>query len=272
MTFQHPHFLCHTSDAKSIEATFTASLIESLGQTPRDKADVIVTVGGDGLLMKTMAEAGGLPVYGLTPPGSNSRGFWTEHDVRDGTSLMQHLEQAETVLLKPLDAAITFTNGNLRHVYAFNDVSIERSTAQATIMNITAEFSKVSAGPFRIMGDGFVFSTALGSTGTNRSYHGPVVDIHNDVIITTGKGICQPTGIMAPLVALGDSVFSIAFASVATKRPVRIDCDGMSVSQDADGSRVSGLTVSLSAEKAVRMLTTKGPGLRAFLAMMPSGQ
>ncbi|MDD9899819.1 MAG: hypothetical protein OXT65_02440, partial [Alphaproteobacteria bacterium] len=202
--------------------SFAQTMISALGQTEADKADVVVTVGGDGLLLQALRDVRGKPIYGITPPGAPSKGFWTDHSVKTPKDLLRNLERAEDIALTPLRAEITFANGNKRICHAFNDVAIERKSGQSVLMNFTADFSGNETGPHRIMGDGLLFSTAMGSTAASRSYGGPAVDIHNDVIILTGKGIYEPRGI-APIVTHADSShFHVGFGDAASKRPVRI--------------------------------------------------
>lgn len=268
MKFKNPHFIFEASKQES--AGFAAQLIAAFGQAAPENADIIISVGGDGLLLQALRQANGIPVYGITPPGSNSRGFWTDHDVDSPQKLDNKLSSAETIFLAPLCADIAFANGKHMLQYAFNDVAIERASGQSALIHLTAQFQSAVAGPYRIMGDGFVFSTALGSTGTNRAYNGPVIDIHNNVMILTGKGIYEPRG-MTPMVATADhSVFHLTFGSVAHKRPVRIDYDGHSVQQD-NGSPIESLTVFVAHDKAAKLLVTSEPGIRAFSGMMPQG-
>lgn len=268
MELRKIHFLYDPNKEES--AALAEKLIADLGQTDIKRADIIVTVGGDGLLLQALREAHGKQaVYAITPSNSNSHGFWTDHSVKTSAELLSQIKKARAVSLVPLKANIRFANGNQTVRLAFNDVAIERATGQAVLINLTAVFSKEASESLRIMGDGFVFSTALGSTGTNRSYGGPAIDITNNVIILTGKGIYEPRG-TAPVVANADgTIFRIDFGSVAHKRPVRIDYDGLSIESDEKGSPIAGLTISTAPEHAVDFLLTSEPGLRIFSAMRP---
>lgn len=266
--YQKIHFL-YDKD-KTPNEIFAKSLIKELGQSNIKDADVIVTIGGDGLLMQALREAEGKPVYGVRPPNSNSRGFWTDHDVSNAHILMEKLATVEEVALFPIKAEIHYTNKRKVIKHAFNDVAVERASGQAVLLNLTAHFKTYSDGPYRFMGDGLNFSTAMGSTGTNRSYGGPAVDIHKDVLILTGKGIYDPQGV-APIVMDAEKTkFHLDFTSVAHKRPVRIDYDGYSIGADEDGSPIEGLTISIDHDKPARLLVSNEPGLRAFSAMKPN--
>lgn len=247
------------------------SLMGAFGQVPADDAEIIVTVGGDGLLLEGLRLAQGKRVYGLTPQTSNSRGFWTDHSVATPDDLLRCVAQSHQVELLPLQADIHFMNGNMISKLAFNDVAIERATGQSALLNLSVHFAKQAMGdPVRIMGDGFVFSTALGSTGTCRSYGGPAIDITNNVIIMVGKGIFEPRGISPVVTNAARTEFLVNFASVASKRPVRIDYDGLSIGQDSDGSLISGLRIAAAPKEcAAHLLLTTEPGQRALMAMVP---
>lgn len=269
MRFEHPHFLY--VEGKEPDTGFAQTLIAGCGQSPVETADVLVCVGGDGLLLKTLRDAAGKPVFAVKPPGSNSRGFWTDHNVTSPAELLEKLETAQIIRVAPLEARIGFANGNEVIRHAFNDVAIERASGQSITIELSARFGETAVGPLHVTGDGFVFSSALGSTGTSRSYGGPVVDVHSDVIILVGKGIYEPRGGLAPLIAQGmHTEFHTEFYSVAHKRPVRIDYDGLSVVADTDGSQISRLDISLSKqEKSAQLLVTGEPGIRSFAAITP---
>lgn len=267
MAYKKLHFVYETQ--KEPNNTFAQSLIDVLGQTDIADADAIISIGGDGLLLQNLKNANGKPVYSLTPPESNSRGFWSNHNIHTAKDLMKKLETATKIPLTALQAKIKFANGRETIKHAFNDVAIERSSGQAVLMNLTANFTQESIGPVRIMGDGFVFSTAMGSTGTSHSYGGPATDILNDVIVLTGKGIYEPRGI-APVVSNAEnSSFQISFGSVAGKRPVRIDYDGHSIAQDTDGSPIESLEISADPNKTAYMLVSDEPSVKAFRALTP---
>lgn len=269
MAYKKPHFF-YNPDYENVRE-LAEILTRDLKQHDMDDADIVVSIGGDGKLLQAFREAAqpGQTFYGITSPHGTSVGFWTDHNVHDGNDLKTALENAETVELAPLEFTVTFTNGNKFTGYAFSDVAVERGSGQSVIMNLRAEFEKESMGPVRMMGDGYIISTAYGSTGSNRSYHGPAIDIRNNVMICTGKGIYLPQGV-TPIVANKDTKLKIDFGSVEDKRPVRIDYDGLSISKDTDGSPVASLNVRTAPEKAVKLLVTRDTGMRAFAGLTPS--
>jgi NAD+ kinase len=264
MKYERLHFVFEPG--KEPAASFARTLVEELGQCDIKDADVIICVGGDGLLLHTLPLAEGKPVYGITAPASNSSGFWLDHDVDSAEKLLANLAKASAVQLAPLEAEIRFADGTKTLCHAFNSLAIERAAGQAVLMYLHADIGAATLGPYRIMGDGFIFSTAMGSTGLNRSYGGPSVDLHNDVTILTGKGLYEPRGIAPVVTKASDSKFRIDFGSSAHKRPVRLDYDGHSIERNDAGSAIDGVSIRSAAEKSVTMLVTAEPGIKAFAA------
>lgn len=270
MNYSKFHFIYEEKKPESVE--LAEKLISHFGQSALKDCEAVVTIGGDGSLINGFQIAQGKPVYGLTPAISNSNGFWTDHDVDSVESFVEHLGRARVVPLNPIQADIEFDNGNRKTIYAVNEVAIERTSGQAAFFKLSVHFNGVSSPQYEIKGDGMVFSSSFGSTGTSRSYHGPVVEINTPSLTLTPKGVCDPLGGMAHYVASGkDTSFCITFISAASKRPIRIDYDGGSVTTDKDGSSISKMAVSLvkDSERTVNFLTTKNPALKGFESIFP---
>lgn len=262
MPFQNIHFFYDAKTDKQDVLELARELTASFGQAPLHKADLVVSIGGDGTMLQALQKARKTPVLGLTPATSNSTGFWTEHSIRSAADLRERLMQTAVIPLIPVRADITFENGRHRVIHAFNDVSVSAQSAQAIITNLSAEFSPENRDqpnpyemPQRVMGDGLIFSTAIGSTGTNKSYYGPVAPLHETVLILTGKGVYAPENGIGSLVLRGtDNKFAMDFVSSAKKRPLRIDYDGHNVFAGKDGSPIVAMNVRLAAEKTAYLL------------------
>lgn len=265
MKYTKLHFLY--LEYKAASKILAESLIADFGQTSLDEAEAIVTVGGDGLLLEALRKAEGKPIYAVTPKDSNSNGFWADHTIETSNDLKERLLASCVVTLRPIDAVITFTNGRQRLLHAFNDVTVTSASGQSALMNVQAEVALHETPSMRILGDGLVFSTAFGSTGTNRSYQGPVADVRNEVIIMTGKGVYDPAGMPAMVVNGEQTRLHVSFGSVTHKRPVRIDFDGHTIENDDDGSPICGLDIAISTVAEGNILFTTDPALRAFQAI-----
>lgn len=259
MKFQNIHFLYEPNTKKQDVLDLAAEMIGAFGQAPLSKADLIISIGGDGTLLHALQKSKGAPVLGLKPPASNSHGYLIEHNISTADDLRRRLENTASIPLIPLRADITFANGRKKTIHAFNDVAFSPQSAQAVTCDLTAQLSPENGeNPYathkRIMGDGLVFSTAMGSTGTNASYNGQSAALDEIVMIMTGKGVYNPKGMPSIKVTGTASSFSMAFVSSTTKRSLRIDYDGQNVFAHKDGSPIVAMKVSLAPKKTIRLL------------------
>jgi NAD+ kinase len=282
---QTVHFIYDA--CKQPEADFAADLIKVLGQAPLDVAQNIVTIGGDGTLLHALHHAQGKKAIGLVPPGSNSRGFWTNKSIDSATALATVLAAGKSYPIKPLQVDITFADGTTTMRQAYNDVSIrpraqdasaglkasynlppEDISIQSALLNLRVEFANAVLGPYRIMGGGLVFATPLGSTAMNKSYGGPSIHIRNEAIVMTGIGISEPAGGFNSVINPGDTEFSIDVLS-QEKRPVIVSFDSFGLFENTAGSPVSGLRIHLAQSGVVNLVLTDDPGARAYSSMTP---
>ena len=99
---------------------------------PED-ADVMVVLGGDGTMLRTLHKFSGtnLPIYGLN---LGTLGFlMNEH--RSKSDLQARIEKAESYKIHPLHMEATDLHGNTHTNLAYNEVSLLRQThSSAKIM------------------------------------------------------------------------------------------------------------------------------------------
>ncbi len=246
--------------------TFASILIQTLGQKKFEEADTIVTVGGDGSLLHAFKRAqNGQRIFGLAPPSSNSRGFWTNHDIDNADMLLDALSAAQGFKVSPLKADITFADDSSQTVRAFNEVIPSENSGQAMLVNLSVQHAGNTIGPIRVMGDGLIIATAFGSTAINRTYGGPAIDIRNSGIVLSGKGIYEPDGGFSPVVAADSTSFEIEFKS-PHKRPVRLLYDGQSINSDPQNP-LQKLYVRKDKAFEIELLLTTDPSTRAFSAL-----
>jgi len=260
-------------DPKRAEtASFAEHLIDTSAQNDLNESDTIVSLGGDGALLHAFHLAVNnnrlrIPIIGITPPGSNSAGFWTHKEIGNADDLVKLLDRAEAYTIAPLKADVKFRNGRTETVRVFNDVAASEHSGQAALAYLTAKSHKGAISPIRIMGDGIIIATAYGSTALNRSYGGPAIDIRNTGIILNGKGVYEPRGGFNPIVCAEDTVFEMTFKT-PERRPVRIQHDG-SVLRGTLDNPIVGMTVQRDADHSIKLLLAEDPATRAFSAMIP---
>ncbi len=149
------------------------------GNIPPDSADVIVALGGDGLMLETLHKVmpRGVPVYGMN---FGSIGFLMNES--DDTDLMQKLDRAVETKIYPLIMRVTDIQGNVLTANAFNEVSLFRTTYQTAKIRVTID-NKVRLS--ELYCDGVLVSTPAGSTAYNLSAHGPILPINSPLLVMT---------------------------------------------------------------------------------------
>ncbi len=156
-----------------------ASLLDRYGQSDLDEADVIVALGGDGFMLRTLHRhlPANLPVYGMK---LGNIGFLMNRFRED--DLMDRLNSADQVELNPLCMIAVTEAGNEAKALAINEVSLIRQLNQAAHIRILINGSiKVED----LVCDGVLVATAAGSTAYNLSAHGPILPLGTEALALT---------------------------------------------------------------------------------------
>lgn len=199
--------------------------------------DLIVVLGGDGFLLKTVAEHDLDKTYlGLN---AGRLGFLL-NDVTDWASVAHDLLAGSwrTATYPLLQARIQTGSGGQVTDHAINDVYLERATSQTTRLRLMVDGQVVVE---QLVADGVIFSTALGSTAYTFSAGGPAC--HPSLHLLAVTPICPHSPRLNPL-ALPASARVQVDVDVPQHRPVRAVVDGRAVEDvrrvevDYDGSRV----------------------------------
>lgn len=148
------------------------------GVDPSD-ADVIVALGGDGMMLHTIHDHMDLqtPIYGMN---RGSVGFLM--NAYDEASLHERLNKAETIELHPLQMTAVDLDGKTHTKIAVNEVSLSRQTRQAAKISIFVDDVLRMDG---MICDGVLVATSAGSTAYNLSAAGPIIPLGNDLIALT---------------------------------------------------------------------------------------
>ncbi|XSG82241.1 MAG: NAD kinase [Methyloligella sp. ZOD6] len=154
-------------------------LTERYGNIAPEKADAIVALGGDGLMLQTMHRhlTDRIPIYGMN---RGSVGFLLNEYQED--NLLERLETAEINIIHPLRMTAFDCDGTEHQGLAINEVSLFRQTYQAAKLRIAVD------GTVRLnelICDGVLVSTPAGSTAYNLSAHGPILPINAALLALT---------------------------------------------------------------------------------------
>lgn len=184
--------------------------------------DLVVVLGGDGFLLRTVADLG----LGRTYLGLNAGhlGFLL-NDVQIGPKLVDALVGRTWRIHRHrlLVADLTLVDGSTKRRLAINDIYLERSTGQAARMRLTIDDHLVVDG---LVADGLVFATALGSTAYAYSAGGQPFHPALDMLQVTP--ICPHAPRLSPF-ALPPSAQAHVEVIHHAWRPVRAVADGRGV-------------------------------------------
>ena len=161
-------------------------LRERYDSVPPEEADVIVALGGDGLMLETLHRFidRQVPIYGMN---RGTVGFLMNEYRERG--LIKRLAQTQIVKLHPLSMRARTIDGTVVEAISINEVSLLRETRQAAKLRIRVD------GTVRIpevICDGILVATPAGSTAYNLSAHGPIVPLGADLLALTPISAFRP--------------------------------------------------------------------------------
>lgn len=138
---------------------------------PAEEADVIVALGGDGLMLQSLHRfmGTGVPIYGMN---RGTIGFLMNEFGEEG--LVERIEEAVTSEVRPLRMDVTLEDGSTHCAHAINEVSLLRQSYQAAKLEIAID-ARVRLE--ELVCDGVLVATPAGSTAYNFSAHGPIIPI-----------------------------------------------------------------------------------------------
>ena len=149
------------------------------GNVSPSRADVVVALGGDGLMLQTLRKAmkAGKPIYGMH---RGTIGFLM-NDFRE-KGLRERLQAAQSTIIHPLVMRVRDIKGKVHEHYAINEVSLYRQTYQVARLAISVDGKERLP---ELMGDGVLVATPAGSTAYNFSTQGPIIPINASLLALT---------------------------------------------------------------------------------------
>ena len=161
-------------------------LIKRYNQTKLELSDVIIAIGGDGMLLKALRNSieKNKPVFGLN---KGNVGFLMNELSFD--NLENRIQTARKVKMHPLFMSAHKINGNICTELAVNEVSILRQTHQAAHLKITVDKKERLN---ELVCDGILVSTPIGSTAYNLSARGPIIPLNANILALTPISSFRP--------------------------------------------------------------------------------
>ncbi|MBN4051703.1 NAD kinase [Parvibaculum lavamentivorans] len=215
-----------------------AELSKRYGNADPSEADVIVALGGDGLMLQTLHAhiKRRIPIYGMN---RGSVGFlMNEYQDND---LPARLDAAEITTLHPLKMDVVLADGTHHTALAINEVALLRETYQAAKIRIYIDGKERMQ---ELICDGVLLATPAGSTAYNLSAQGPIIPIGGELLALTPISAFRPRhwrGALLPHTA--EVRFEILEAD---KRPVSAVADHTEVRNVVD--------VRIATERSIELL------------------
>jgi NAD+ kinase len=156
-----------------------ARLTRRYGNVAPGKADVVVALGGDGLMLRTLHKLmqSGRPIYGMH---RGTIGFlMNEYEERH---LRERLTAAQITVIHPLVMRARDAKGRVHVHHAINEVSLFRQTYQVARLGIHIDGKERLS---ELMADGVLVATPAGSTAYNLSAQGPIIPINAPLLALT---------------------------------------------------------------------------------------
>ena len=192
-------------------------LAERYGEARPETADVIVALGGDGLMLTTLQRFmnSGKPIYGMHrgTVGFLMNEFSESH-------LHERLAAAQVTVIHPLLMRARDAAGRIHRHHAINEVSVFRQTYQAARLRVLVDGKERLA---QLIADGILLSTPAGSTAYNFSVQGPIIPIDGRLLALTPISPFRPRRFRGAL--LPDRARVTIEALEAEKRPVAAVAD-----------------------------------------------
>jgi len=162
------------------------TLKKRYGAVAPDKADVIVALGGDGFMLRTLHRyrALGTPIYGMN---RGTVGFLMNDYRTSGLTAL--LKRAQSIQLRPLRMVATTLSGKTRQSLAINEVSLLRETRQTARIAISIDGKQRMD---ELICDGVMVATPAGSTAYNLSAYGPILPLGSSLLALTPISAFRP--------------------------------------------------------------------------------
>lgn len=232
------HFLSSgSSKSRAAHKLFT----QKYGQSSLNDADVIVSLSGDGMVLRAFHEnmnRKNIPIYGIN---RGKVGFLTNKFATD--NLIERLEKAQELKINPLIVKAINVHGDEFESIAINEVYSIRESNQTAKIKLQLDNSiKIK----ELMCDGLIVSSSIGSTAYNFSAGGPVLPLECGLLSIAAISAFRPRKWSGAVIKDSSTVHISVLDPV--RRPVKLVADYI------EFPKVSTYEVSLDKNKFVTLL------------------
>ncbi len=214
------------------------------GNTAPEEADVIVALGGDGLMLQTLHRTmdSPKPIYGMN---RGSVGFLMNEYSEYG--LPERLAAALPSIIHPLVMRTRDIHGVETTARAINEVSLLRQAHQAAKLRIEIDDATRLG---ELVADGVLVATPAGSTAYNLSANGPILPLGAPLRALTPLSPFRPRRWRGAL--LPDAARVVIEVLEADKRPVAAAADHFEI------RRVTRVAIAM--DRATSLILLHDPG------------
>ncbi|MBD1147594.1 NAD kinase [Pelagibacterales bacterium SAG-MED31] len=177
------HFTSSNSK-KAIKAK--EDYINYYSQSDPEQADIIIPIGGDGILLKSLHDFNNLnkPFFGIN---YGSVGFLMNSTKNN--NLENVIKNSKSTELRPLKMIAKNEIDNIHESIAYNEVSLMRQSYQASKFQIKInDVIRMN----ELICDGVLVSTSAGSTAYNLSAHGSILPLDSKLLALTPISAFRP--------------------------------------------------------------------------------
>ena len=164
------------SDSNSKSRKIKKFLLKNLKNYKIKKSNLVVVIGGDGFMLKTLKEnkKSSNIFYGI-----NSGNYGFLMNKFQGTQTIKNFSNSKMIKISPLEMLATKKDKNRIKQLAINEVSILRQSRQAAAISVKIGKKFLIQ---KLISDGVLVSTPAGSTAYNLSVHGPILSLDSKKI------------------------------------------------------------------------------------------
>jgi len=222
-------------------------LVKRYGEARPETADVVVALGGDGLMLATLQRFmnSGKPIYGMH---RGTVGFLMNEFSERG--IAERLEAAQVTVIHPLLMRARDAAGRVHRHRAINEVSLFRQSYQASRLRILIDGEERLG---ELVADGVLLATPAGSTAYNLSVQGPIIPVGAPLLALTPISPFRPRRWRGAL--LPDRARVTIEVREAAKRPVAAVADHNEVRS------VHSVEISMDHDTSMHMLFDPGHSL-----------
>ncbi len=190
---------CETSSiATKIKSSYKDKVVSNV-----KKADFVLCLGGDGTMLRAIHEHHKLniPFYGIN---RGNVGFLL-NELEDVSQILENVENSKRTRSFLLEGELTTIKNKKKKVLAVNEISFLRSLPAASHVSVNIDSKEPQIE--KLIADGILVSSAIGSTAYNRACKGAIVPVDSKLMSITPINPFSPINWNGAVVSNKSTIF-----------------------------------------------------------------